>query len=90
MDPMACYMRWLSAETRAERREAAADYNGWIARGGFPAAVPFSGGRHAVVEKLSERMARGYVRREDGTIGLPFRLHRRHAPGMLPPAPVAT
>lgn len=82
MDPIACYVRWLEAKTRSDRREAASDYNAWVNRGGFRAAFAYSANSDlmAVVDRLSELRVYGYMRRADGTIGLPFRCARRLSP----------
>lgn len=78
MDPNACYLRWLSAETRTERRDAARDYNAWLDRGGFRAALrlPRPAAAEMVVDRLSEHRAYGYSR-HGGIIGARFAMHRR-------------
>lgn len=53
MDPRACAERWLSAWNDgdydvAELRDAAADYNDWITRGGFPVRGELSVGTYTI------------------------------------------
>jgi hypothetical protein len=49
MDPNECVRLFLFATTLAVRRECAAKYRQWTARGGFRAVVLVNGERHAVL-----------------------------------------
>lgn len=69
MDPRACLERWAAARGR-ERRDAALDYNEWVAKGGWQVEVdlPIGGGiYHGRIVKLCETVGNAIVRTYAGT-----------------------